>query len=119
MLRSAVIDGLRASRHPDVTLCWTAPNSRLLIHELAVLSLPDELFEQSLLGILLMIQTFRCPKVSETKHLLEIILINFGRLNRFWLGLLHYGFFRLLSDTPVLTVPRATPGLSSLALSIS
>ena len=45
MLRSAVIDGLRASRHPDVALCWTAPNSWLLIHELAVLSLPDELFE--------------------------------------------------------------------------
>jgi hypothetical protein len=86
MLRPAVIDGLRASRHPNVSLCWTAPNSRLLIHELAVLSLPDELFEQSLFSILLMIQTFRCPKVSESKHLLEIILIYFGRLNRFWLG---------------------------------
>ena len=105
MLRSAVIDGLGARWHPDVSLCWTAPNTRLLIHELAVLSLPDELFEQSFLGILLMIQTFRGPKVSESKHLLEIILINFGRLNRFWLGLLHYGFFRLLSDTPVLAVP--------------
>jgi hypothetical protein len=55
MLRSAVIDGLRARWHPDVSLCWTTPNSRLLIHELPVLSLPDELFEQSLLCILLMI----------------------------------------------------------------
>lgn len=86
MLRSAVIDGLRARWHPDVSLCWTAPNSRLLVHELTVLPLPDELFEQGLLGILLMIQTFRGPKVSETKHLLEIILINLGRLNHFWLS---------------------------------
>jgi hypothetical protein len=58
MLRSAVIDGLRARWHPDISLCWTTPNSRLLIHELAVLSLPDELFEQGLLCILLMIQAF-------------------------------------------------------------
>lgn len=58
MLRSAVIDGLRTRRHPYVSLSWTAPNSRFLIHELAVLSLPDELFEQGLLGIVLMIQTF-------------------------------------------------------------
>jgi hypothetical protein len=58
MLRSAVIDGLRAWWHPNVPLCWSTPHSRLLIHELAVLSLPDELFEQGLLGILLMIQAF-------------------------------------------------------------
>ena len=121
MLRSAVIDSLRARWHPDISLCRTTPNPRFLVHELAILSLPNELFVEGFLGILLMIQTFRGPKVSETKHLLEIILIDLSGLNNFWLSLVQYGFFRLLSVilALVLAVPRPTSRVSSLVLPFS
>ncbi len=64
-------------------------NARLLIHELFVLPLPQKLFEHGLFGILLMILSFTCWKIAESKHFLKCIVIQLVSRNDY-LGLSGY-----------------------------
>lgn len=90
MLWTAIVNRLRSSRHPNITLCSrrTPSNARFLIHKLSIFSFSDKLLIHSLLCIFLMILALRGPEVPETKHLLKIVFIH-----------LLYGYFCLWLST--------------------
>ena len=82
MLWTAIVDGLRSSRHSNICLCGNASsNSGFFIHKLAEVSLSDKLFKDCFLCIFLVILAFWSTEVPKSKHFLQLFFIDFLRLN--------------------------------------